>query len=104
MGWGTEVESAFSLVIFLYVPTEVRLRRLKQRELKTFGKVNPAFLQWAAEYDAGTAEGRSLARHEDWLATRECQVMRFHGSQKVAELLSEVERQVPALTSNHGPF
>ena len=41
MGWGTEVESAFSLVIFLYVPTEVRLRRLEQGELKTFGKVNP---------------------------------------------------------------
>lgn len=95
MGWGNQVESAFCLIIFLYVPTEVRLQRLEHREVQQFGRSNPAFLEWAAQYDAGSQEGRSLARHNTWLATRQCQVIRLEGNHSVEELLSKVERQAP---------
>jgi uridine kinase len=94
MGWGTHVENAFNLIVFLYVPTEVRIKRLESREALRFGKVNPAFLAWAAQYDEGLQEGRSLEKHNSWLATRECQVVRLIGNQSVAELLAHVERQI----------
>ena len=96
MGWGAEVEDAFSLIIFLYVPTEVRLQRLEQRELQRFGKPNPAFLEWASQYDSGSLEGRSLTRHNAWLATRQCQVVRLEGNHSVAELLSALEQLAPS--------
>jgi hypothetical protein len=57
---GEALEHAFDLVVFLYVPTPIRLARLKLREERRFGKTDPEFLEWAAQYDAGTAEGRSL--------------------------------------------
>ena len=94
-GWGGQIENAFGLVIFLYVPTEIRLQRLEHREAQQFGRANPAFLEWAAQYDAGLQEGRSLARHNSWLATRQCQVIRLEGSYSVEESLSKVERQAP---------
>ena len=94
MGWGCQIENAFDLIIFLYVPTEVRLQRLKQREFQRFGHaINPAFLEWAAQYDAGPKEGRSLTRHNTWLATRQCQVIRLEGNCSVDVWFSEVERQ-----------
>jgi hypothetical protein len=94
MGWGTHVESAFNLIVFLYVPTEVRIQRLESREALRFGKANPTFLAWAAQYDEGLQEGRSLKKHNSWLATRACQVVRLVGSHSVAELLTHVERQM----------
>jgi hypothetical protein len=95
MGWGTEIEDAFSIIVFLYVPAEVRLRRLQHREVQRFGKADPAFLTWAAQYDAGPSEGRSLAKHNAWLAQRRCTVLRLSGEASVESLVAEVERQAP---------
>src|SRR5919202_4132186 len=36
-GWGEALVPLFDLVVFLYVPTEVRLRRLRARERERFG-------------------------------------------------------------------
>lgn len=94
MGWGAEVENVFSLVIFLLVPTDVRLRRLEQRERQRFGRANPAFLEWAAQYDDGPPEGRSLQKHNAWLATRTCPVVRLIGNHTVDELLSRVSSAI----------
>lgn len=66
--WGAAVEDAFDSIIFLYVDTALRLTRLGERELRLYGKTDPAFLQWAAQYDAGPPEGRSLAGQRAWQA------------------------------------
>lgn len=95
VGWGTEVETAFDLIVFLYVPAAVRLQRIEQREIARFGKANPAFLEWAGQYDVGSIEGRSLAKHNTWLASRQCPVIRLVGDHSVAVLLSLVEQQAP---------
>jgi uridine kinase len=95
MGWGNQIESAFALVIFLYVPTEIRVQRLEQREVQRFGRANPAFIAWAAQYDLGLQQGRSLAKHNCWLAARGCKVIRLEGNHSLEELLSEVDRQAP---------
>ncbi len=68
-GWGDEFKSYFDLVIFLYVPEKIRLKRLERRELQRYGdKILPggrkyedsqAFFQWASLYDKGGLDLRS---------------------------------------------
>lgn len=107
-GWGDEIIPLFDLVIFMSTPTDVRLRRLRIREARRFGAdaVAPGgwrhqamedFIAWASRYEEGDREGRSLARHQAWLATLPCPVMRLDGSRELAELVDEgssvLERQ-----------
>lgn len=90
IGWGRALEDAFDLVVFLYVPTDIRLARLTLREESRFGKADPGFLAWAAQYDAGTAEGRSLERHRAWLQRRQCPVLCLEGEHSVEERLQKL--------------
>jgi len=94
--WGDELENAFDLIVFLYVDTAVRIERLRHREIERFGGVNPAFLAWAAQYDEGTPEGRSLAKHRAWLKARRCSVVELRGNLTVGERVAAVMREVPA--------
>jgi hypothetical protein len=95
--WGHEVENAFDLIVFLYVDAEVRVERLKRREIERFGTVNPAFLEWAAQYDEGPPEGRSLAKHRAWLEARRCPVIELRGNLSVGEHVAAVLREAPNL-------
>lgn len=79
LNWGAELEDSLSLIVFLTVPAEIRVARLRARELQRFGSVTPEFLTWAAQYDHGYLEGRSLARHQAWLAQRRCPVLGIDG-------------------------
>jgi hypothetical protein len=82
-GWGAELEDSFDLVIFLSLPTELRLQRIEAREISLFGGADPAFLAWAAQYEEGQLPGRSRARHEAWIESRPCRVLRFEEDQAV---------------------
>ncbi|QBY55045.1 hypothetical protein [Cupriavidus oxalaticus] len=90
IGWGHELEHAFDLVVFLYLPTDIRVARLRRREELRFGKADPEFLDWAAQYDAGTAEGRTLARHREWLRHVTCSVLCLERDESVDERLKQV--------------
>jgi adenylate kinase family enzyme len=90
LSWGVELEDSFSLIVFLTVPAEIRVVRLREREIQRFGLVDPAFLAWAAQYDAGTLEGRSLSKHEAWLAKRSCPVLRIDGDMSTECRLAQV--------------
>jgi len=86
-GWGDALIPFFDLVVFVYVPQETRIERLKKREYERYGddilfggkrhEDNRAFLEWAASYDVGTRSGRSLSKHEKWLEQIKCQVIRI---------------------------
>jgi len=89
-GWGIELEDAFDLIVFLQAPAEVRVARLRERELRLLGRVDEAFIAWAAQYDAGDLPGRSLARHLAWLEGRWCPVLRLSGTEEVEALRSSV--------------
>src|SRR5271169_2911917 len=63
--WGHPVHMLFDLVAFLYVPTEIRLHRLRARETRRFGcdAVSPGgsrhqetedFMEWASHYNDAT--------------------------------------------------
>jgi adenylate kinase family enzyme len=99
--WGDPIAHHFNLVIFLRVPTETRLKRLRHREVERYGEENIApggrhhqeteeFLDWASHYDDGTREGRTLKRHEDWLATMSCPVLHLDGELPTDELVEAV--------------
>jgi adenylate kinase family enzyme len=94
-GWGFQVEDAFDLVVFLYLPAAVRIERLRRREIERYGAADPAFLKWASEYDEGPSEGRSLAKHNAWLAQRTCPVLRLEQDQTVAERVVRVRQALP---------
>jgi adenylate kinase family enzyme len=90
VSWGRSVEDAFDLIVYLVVPTEIRLERLRARESKAHGAVDDAFLQWAARYDGGGLDVRSAALHDKWLSERTCRVLRLDGERPVDELVAEV--------------
>lgn len=96
LGWGAELEHGFDLVVFLYLETALRVERLRAREIERLGHADPAFLEWAALYDAGPPEGRSLAKHRAWLAERRCPVVELHGDDSVEQRLARIFRAVLA--------
>jgi uridine kinase len=93
--WGAELEDSFGLIVFLYLDAETRIERLRKRELERFGHVNPAFLEWAAQYDEGPPEGRSLAKHRTWLGARSCPIIELSGNLSVAERVAAVLKEAP---------
>jgi adenylate kinase family enzyme len=90
MNWGTELEDGFSLIVFLTLDANIRVARLRSRELQRLGRIDVAFLEWAAQYDDGRLPGRSRARHEQWLDGRSCTVLRLDGDLSVAERVARI--------------
>ncbi|MBQ0935420.1 AAA family ATPase [Ideonella paludis] len=102
VGWGHDIEDAFDLIVFLTLPTALRVERLRQREIERFGHADPAFLAWAAQYEQGPPEGRSLAKHLAWLAQRSCPVLHLDGDLSVAQRLSNVLQWLNSRTQPQG--
>ncbi|MGF6645754.1 uridine kinase [Paraburkholderia sp. GAS33] len=102
-GWGSELENSFDLVIFLSLPTALRLQRIEAREMSLFGGADPAFLAWAAQYEEGKLPGRSRARHEAWLESRMCRVLRFDEDQAVDTRVEQIVDFRPSVSSSVYP-
>jgi adenylate kinase family enzyme len=95
--WAEPVSAGAELIVFLEVPTEVRLERLRRREQARFGaallpggamyETHRDFIEWAAQYDEGFMSGRSRPRHERWLAGLAIPVLRLDGRQPVEALV-----------------
>ena len=94
LNWGLELEDSMSLIVFLSVPAEIRVARLKAREMRLYGSVDPQFLAWAAQYDEGKMSGRSRERHEQWLAKRICPVLRIDGDTSTADRVGRVRAAI----------
>ena len=101
-GWGDPLIPEFELVVFLVVPSDVRLTRLRAREIARYGpdaiapggsrhQAHVEFLDWCAGYDAGSLQMRSRALHEAWLAALPGPVLRLEGDRSVGEQLKRVE-------------
>ncbi|KAK9761689.1 hypothetical protein K7432_013215 [Basidiobolus ranarum] len=94
VNWGEEWLTAFDFAVFLYVPPEVRLERLKKREYERYGDIiytvperiqmSQEFIDWSAGYDSG-ATGRSLIIHEMWMKELSCPVLAIREDLSVEE-------------------
>ena len=100
-GWGDIFVPLFDLLVFCAVPTEVRLARLRAREVERYGEApiapegalrakHEAFLSWASSYEHGPVVERSRAMHEAWLATLPCPVVRLEDTDDVETRLKRV--------------
>ncbi len=101
MNWAQEIEPCFDAVIFVATPTDIRLARIRRREVRRYGAdalsvghenhdASEAFLEWAARYDDPEFEGRSRARHEAWMATLACPVIRVSGDQPTNQMVDRI--------------
>ena len=104
-GWAEPVSRGAELIVFLRVPTQVRLERLRRRERARFGdallpggpmhETHREFIEWASHYEDASLPGRNLPRHEDWLAGLGQPVLRLDGTRPVAELVEAVLARGP---------
>lgn len=106
--WGNDVFPKFDLIVFLWLPPEVRIERLKKRELERYGDIintDPeriknyqVFLEWAKSYDDDPLEngfsGRSLKVHEDWLAQVNTNILEIRGDFSVDERIDKIIRHI----------
>lgn len=106
--WAQQWLSDLDLVVFLWLPPELRLHRLQQRELERYGDViftdptraeqTRAFLAWAAGYDDNTSGGsRTLANHTEWLGQFTCPVLELRGDLSVAQRRAAVQARLREL-------
>src|SRR5262245_39355765 len=97
-GWGDVAIPLFELVVFLSIPSEVRMARLHRREQARFGErilpggdmyeSSQAFLAWAASYDEEGLDMRSRQRHDQWLSTLPDPIICFEGEYTIEEHLA----------------
>ena len=93
--WDINQLPDFDLIVFLYIPHDVRMERLRKREMERYGNIILSdktrnqqykdFLAWAAGYDDNTTQGRTLAAHENWLSQQTCPVLEIRGDCTVQE-------------------
>ncbi|WP_424928107.1 adenylate kinase [Amaricoccus tamworthensis] len=100
--WGNSLVPYFDLVVFVRTEGNVRMKRLLHREAKRLGIRREqlldeagsdvlSFLKWADNYETGGLSRRSLHRHEIWLGSLNCPVVKVDGDQPVARLVTTVE-------------
>lgn len=96
--WGDNLFPTFDLIVFLYLPKETRLERLKKREFERFGdiiynnldrtKQFEDFINWAADYDVNTGiANRTLQAHETWLAETKRPFLKIIGDLTTSEMV-----------------
>jgi adenylate kinase family enzyme len=96
MGWTGLATPDFDLVIFLSLPTALRMARLEAREIERYGAEvlapgsdryaeSQEFLAWAAAYDDAETVGRNRVAHERWLAELACPVLRLDSTNPVRD-------------------
>ena len=104
VGWDPQPQLGLTLVVFLWVPIELRMERLRIRERELFGArlleggdmftTHQEFLAWAAGYDVGDIEGKTLQRHEAFLAQQTCRVVEVRGVHTVEHITAQVLKAV----------
>ena len=102
--WNPYPELSFTCVVFLYVPTAIRIERLRHRERARFGSrievggdmydTHREFINWASRYDEGGIEGKTLARHQAYLASQQCPVLEYRGVLPLSDITADVLRSI----------
>ena len=80
LNWGLpkdDLLNHFTHLIFLYVPWEIREKRIRDREIKRFGdriliggdmhKTHEDFIEWASHYESERQVGRNLLSQNNFI-------------------------------------
>ena len=105
--WAGRIAERFTLAVFLTLEPAQRRARLEARERLRHGPAAEpggprhaevrAFLAWADGYEKGLRPGRSLARHEVWIRTLPCPVLRLDAAPGPEVLADAVLARLAAL-------
>ncbi|WP_312298125.1 AAA family ATPase [Chryseobacterium sp.] len=99
--WGENIFPPFDLVIFIYLPPEIRMERLRKREFERYGEeiiTNPQragkfeeFLEWAKDYDHNTGiANRTLNAHREWLSGIDVPLLEISGDYPVSDKIKVI--------------
>jgi adenylate kinase family enzyme len=87
-GWRDIFIPRFELAVCIYIPHNIRMSRILERERLRFGadaiaaggpmhEHHKAFIEWAAAYDTGDETIRSRKIHERWFGELPCHSVRL---------------------------
>lgn len=98
--WGPGLIPEFTLAVFLRLPPDERMARLRRREAERYGaqldsdaaiqEKSRKFLAWAASYDTATEGTRTPAQHRQWISSLHCPVLTLDSRASVADLADQV--------------
>lgn len=105
-GWGDVFVPRFTLVVWLRVDHDIRMKRLLTRETARYGDAilnggkyedkHNAFMYWAGGYDISEYISRNALKHKNWLRDLSCPVKIVFNDGTLDEtlnvILSELER------------
>lgn len=107
--WGDVFTDCFDLVIYLWIPQDIRIDRLRQREFERYGDkikengvmydTHKRFIDWAASYDTGDINTRSRMLHDEILKNMPCKVLRIEGLFEVEEKINKILEFIDAIHS-----
>jgi adenylate kinase family enzyme len=96
----------FDLSVFLYIPQELRLQRLKDREHERYGdiiytdkernRLYNEFIEWARGYDELITNSRSLHSHKNWMNNLKTPLLVIEGDTTVEERVEAVVKRLPS--------
>ncbi len=97
VGWGDELIPFFELAIRTVIEPELRLKRIKDREMERFGsrieeggdmyEQHLEFMEWAAQYDTAGVNMRSKAKHDEWQKLLNCQVIAVDSGKTLEQIM-----------------
>lgn len=103
-GWGDELIHRLDLVIKVETPTNIRIKRLKKRELEKYGsriqeggdmyKNHLRFIRWAKVYDDGGLNVRSNRLHNHWLTKIKSKKIVIDGTLSKEDMLKIIEKDI----------
>ncbi len=104
-GWGDLAIQLFTLAVFLWIPEELRISRLKKREVDRYGteallpggwfhENHEDFIAYASEYESGGLDTRSRLLHDQWMSQLPCRLLRIEEPLSPEELAVKVENEL----------
>ncbi|MDP2425514.1 MAG: AAA family ATPase [Candidatus Izemoplasmatales bacterium] len=104
VGFGDCLKDSMDLFIFIHIPVEIRIERIKQREIRRFGsrvlvggdmyQQHMDFLAWVKAYETGDETVRSLVQHRNWLLDVLKPVIEIDSVKTIKELMEEIRPYV----------
>lgn len=105
--WGYDFHLLFDLAVFLWIPPEIRIERVKKREYERFGEKNfydpqrskqyQEFIEWVSGYDNNTATGRNIELHEKFLKDVPCDTLEIRGDFTTEQRIDKLTKKIKLL-------
>ncbi|MEM8510554.1 MAG: AAA family ATPase [Bacteroidota bacterium] len=100
INWDDFIKDVFDLVVFVYVPQDIRIDRIKKREYERYGdkiyheplymEKMAKFIAWIRKYEDDTFAGSSKRKHLNWLKTIQCPILKIEGDTTTEERINAI--------------